>query len=326
MQTEVRRSSFRSAPRGSVLARSVSCMRIRPFQWLVPLLLCPACRKPASPEALPWCQSCWESRVLCPPLCSECGGIGCPPQGACLRPWLRFADWLPERPNLICQYLLVGPGYRLLRSWKTRPGELSQKRILGSIEPELFQALTLTEKTAWVPVPQSAKRSWQLGHHPARELAQTFAKLAGQGSLVPLLEIGQKNSSLTPARIGPHDTTQTAHPTRQAALSQPERLARRFGFSLHQDFALEPLPEHAIIVDDFLTTGSTALAAAWLLHQAGVRRIDFAFLGFRPDRLGPSQPEPALSGLTTLPERKLLQSAVDPASGSIPAREAPPLA
>jgi predicted amidophosphoribosyltransferase len=276
-------------------------MRIRPFQWLVPLLLCPACRKPASAGALPWCQSCWESRVLCPPICSECGGIGCPIDGQCLRPWLRFADWLPHCPTLICQYLLVGPGYRLLRSWKTRPGELSQRRILESLEPDLFQNLALTEKTAWVPVPQSAKRSWQLGHHPARELAHAFAALAG-GRPEALLAINAQGPAAAPL-------------PRQAALSQPERLARRFGFSLSHDAALEQLPDHAIVVDDFLTTGSTALAAAWLLHQAGVSRIDFAFLGFRPGRLDPLQPEPALSGSTTLPERKLPQSAVDPASG-----------
>jgi len=276
-------------------------MRIRPFQWLVSLLLCPACRKPASHEALPWCQSCWDSRVLCPPLCSECGGIGCPTDGPCLRPWLRFADWLPRRPKLSCQYLLVGPGYRLLRSWKTRPGGLTQNRVLGSLQGARLQSLSPTPETAWVPVPQSAKRSWQLRHHPARELGHAFAALAG----------GRPEALLAISNAGPG----AAPLPRQAALTQPERLARRFGFALSQAADPKRLPQHAIVVDDFLTTGSTALAAAWILHQAGVRRIDFAFLGFRPGRLDPLQPEPALSGSTTLPERKLLQSAVDPASG-----------
>ena len=280
-------------------------MRIRPFQWLVPLLLCPACRKPASHEALPWCQSCWDSRVPCPPPCSECGGIGCPVDGPCLRPWLRFADWLPRRPNLSCQYLLVGPGYRLLRSWKTRPGGLTQNRVLGSLQRARLQSLSPTPDSAWVPVPQSAKRSWQLGHHPARELANAFAALAG-GRPQALLAIGTAGPGAAPL-------------PRQAALTQPERLARRFGFTLSHDASLEHLPQHAIIVDDFLTTGSTALAAAWVLHQAGVEKIDFAFLGFRPGRLDPKQPEPGQTESTALPEQKLQPFAGDPASGSIPA-------
>lgn len=155
-----------------------------------------------------------------------------------------------------------------------------------------------------MPVPQSAKRSWQLGHHPARELAHAFAMLAG-GRSEAILALGAQDPRAAPL-------------PRQAALTQPERLARRFGFALSREADLERLPEHAIVVDDFLTTGSTALAAAWVLHQAGVEKIDFAFLGFRPGRLDPKQPELGPTESTALPERKLQPFAEDLASGSIP--------
>jgi predicted amidophosphoribosyltransferase len=232
------------------------------LQLLVPwLFACASCDNPASSASLPWCEVCRESLRSCPPICSFCASLDCAAQTHCLRPWRPFAPELPELPRIEARYLLVGPGYRLLRRWKTRPGRISSRRVLRSntsahLEPG---------SPVLVPVPQRWERSWRLGHQPALEVARALAQERNL-EVRPLLELDAGN------RREP----------RQATLGLQQRLGRQLKYRLKPEVSA---PRHAIVVDDFLTTGRTARSAAQALIRAGTERVDFFFLGFRPNLL-----------------------------------------
>ncbi len=227
------------------------------------LLRCPVCEGAPARECLPWCETCRSSLQRCPPLCPGCAGVGCPPVGPCSRPWRLFAPELPRPFRIEARYLLVGAGYRLLRDWKRRPGRSSSRFIL-SPDPSPTADWPLGETPVLVPVPQHRARSWRLGHHPAGAVAEWLGRQRGL-AVVPALELGPQ-----PGQAG----------TRQARLNREARLSQRFSFRLAQG---QPVPAHAVVVDDFLTTGLTARAAAQALRAAGTRRVDFYFLGFRPE-------------------------------------------
>lgn len=238
------------------------------------LLECVACRaSPATLAAAPLCATCAGSLGAAPPLCPACGDCRC--RGAssdCLRPWARQSDI----DSFHARYLLVGPAYDVLRSWKTSHGPALDRRVLN-LGSELLAALQgLAPLDAIVHVPQRAERSWRLGGSPTLKLARWLSRALSVAHC-PALRIAEPRA---PTR-------------RQAELGMMERLASRIE---HRFAPGTPLRQGArlLLVDDFMTSGRTLRAAASALRSHGAVEVHAFCLGIRPGLHG--APEPGTLG------------------------------
>jgi predicted amidophosphoribosyltransferase len=223
---------------------------------------CPGCREAApSPETLPLCADCAASLVASPALCAGCASPTC--GGACSRPWVAPG----AVASYSARYLMVGPGYRVLRRWKINSGTVFDRHVLNA-DARLrahFQSLQLTAVTQ---IPQALHRSWRLGSSPAEKIARWASRELG----VPQL------SALRPARAGRQFS-------RQAELGMSDRLRNRIHFDFNEDCQLPP-ESRLLLVDDFMTTGQTLRAAASVLRSRGASRVHVFTLGVRPLRSG----------------------------------------
>ena len=105
-----------------------------------------------------------------------------------------------------------------------------------------------------VPVPTTVKRVSQRGYNQAELLARSFSEGVGR----PLVRALQR------ARDG----------TTQVALHPSERRANVKGaFVPKPDLDRSLKGVHVVLVDDVLTTGSTAVAAAGALDEMGVSGV-----------------------------------------------------
>lgn len=112
-----------------------------------------------------------------------------------------------------------------------------------------------------IPVPLHRRRLRQRGHDQALGLARDWGRALGLPILV--------------------DTLRRERDTRpQTVLDAAGRRRNLDGaFRMHA-----ACPAHVALVDDVLTTGSTALAAAQALRAAGAERVDVWVVARAPDR------------------------------------------
>jgi ComF family protein len=125
----------------------------------------------------------------------------------------------------------------------------------------------LRDQAVLVPIPTTTERLRGRGYNQAHELANGVARRLR----MPVVE------ALIRTRSGPT----------QVALHPSERWANVRGAFAPRDGSLG-LPEgvHAILVDDVLTTGSTAAAAAAVLAGLGVSSVTLlTFARALPDRV-----------------------------------------
>lgn len=115
-----------------------------------------------------------------------------------------------------------------------------------------------------IPIPQNESRSLKRGHASAIEVARLFSKMLG----VPV----EQELKLKEIQI-----------EKQANLSEWERRHSE------NPFACNPLPSHLnniLLVDDFITTGSTLDKAANAIHAYHPEaRIHAGALGWKPRAL-----------------------------------------
>jgi predicted amidophosphoribosyltransferase len=240
------------------------------------LFRCPSCEQGTCARAFPYCATCAALLEPCPALCPSCASPLCPtdPGGACLRPWVGVSN--PALQSFSGQYLLLGPGYSVLKSWKVRHGWLANRVVLRG-PPRLGALLPPGAPAFIVPVPQRLRRAWRLGGSPARVIADWLSRW----SRIPVLEALQ-----------PAERPQGAR--RQGELCGPERLANRLAFASTPGLRLPPEAQ-LILVDDFLTTGHTLRSAAAALRSSqepGVGdtiSIHAFALGARPIRASTAQ-------------------------------------
>jgi ComF family protein len=125
--------------------------------------------------------------------------------------------------------------------------------LAGFFSHLMFESLYQLEvkPDCLIPVPMHRKRLQQRGFNQSLILTRLLAKT---------LQI-------------PYDFTscqKVKHTRPQAELEAKERQK-----NLHQAFSCTPLPhQHLAIIDDLLTTGSTASELAYTLKQAGAKRVD----------------------------------------------------
>lgn len=143
---------------------------------------------------------------------------------------------------------------KLIQSFKFQ-GDLAIGRVLSALMQNQIKALLTTSlPAAIIPIPLHHSRLRERGFNQSALLAVDLTKGLG----IPLLEnclLREKPS------------------TPQSELDAKSRKNNIRGvFSLHSQAA--SLPDHIVLVDDVMTTGSTLSEAAGVLLAGGVKRVD----------------------------------------------------
>jgi len=218
--------------------------------------------------------------VLLPPVCILCGAVGgmnkhrnrdlCP---ACQQslPWAgaqcvrcalplnamatealcgRCQTQPPAFEACLSPFRYQVPLDHLLLDLKFR-GRLAQARLLGELMTQWLASMVEIPPEQIVPVPLHVTRLRERGFNQAVELARPIARYFD----VPLNYHGVQRIRVTPP---------------QSDLSRKERLKNvRGAFEV-----VQPLNGRVVIVDDVMTTGSTAHELADALLSAGAEQVE----------------------------------------------------
>lgn len=218
---------------------------------------CVLCGSPGQLLSLDLCSGCDQDLLRNSHACLVCaepmGGVQSERArlkcGACLRRPPRF-------DCAVCPFLYTYPLDHMVRGLKYRD-RVVDGRVLGGLLATAIEtrgATVLPQRL--IPVPLAPRRFRERGFNQAMEIA---------GVLEHRLSIPVMTDLLERAR----DTAEQAGLDRRA-----RRKNIRGAFTLRQRPAGEPVPGHVALVDDVVTTGSTANEIARLLRRAGVERIE----------------------------------------------------
>ncbi len=231
------------------------------------MLYPPACAACAAPVGEPhaFCAACWARMpFIARPYCERLGlpfpfdlGPGAISPAAMADP-PAFG-----RARAVARY--DGPARELVHRLKYGD-RLDLARTMGGLMEQAGAEL-LHEADVLVPVPLHWWRLWRRRHNQAAVLAAELARRSGLPTATGLL-VRRK-------------------PTRpQVGLSRNERALNLQGAFVATSAAKPALAgRRVVLVDDVMTTGSTANAAARVLLRAGARRVDvltFAVVALAP--------------------------------------------
>lgn len=206
--------------------------------------ICPLCNQ-YHQHHLALCTTCLSSIIPLGFACSHCANplpnahfLLC---GACIKT-------PPYFDNTWVKYRFVEPLRSLIHEFKYQQG-LYLTKTLGSLMQESVPH-TQDLPDCLIPVPMHASRIKQRGFNQAALLAKYLSK---QLAIPCALNLCFKTRNTAP----------------QASLNSEERHK-----NLLNSFRVTPVPyAHVALVDDLLTTGSTANEIAKLLKKAGVKRV-----------------------------------------------------
>ena len=202
-------------------------------------LVCGPCRSRLKPAPWPRC-----------PRCHNPLGTGRAPDGECGE----CRAWPPCLTYARSAYLLRRPADALVHAlkyegWYELAAEMGRDMARLKLPPEVSAPGSVV-----VPVPTTVKRVSQRGYNQAELLSRSFSAAVR----MPLVE------ALHRPREG----------ATQVALHPSERRANvRGAFVPKPDLIRSLKGVHAVLVDDVLTTGSTAVAAAAALDEMGVSGV-----------------------------------------------------
>ncbi len=235
------------------------------------------------------CEECLSALLAAPAICAECLGFTCPP-GACARPWLavRGEDGRLRFDSVSAVYLSIGPGARVLKSWKTTPNP-SLARHLGRAVALGLARFAIGTPLFLIPVPQSARRRWELAGGSVLRLCGMIraARRNPDDRILDLLEIGSPRSP-----DGERGAQALSRGGGRYSRRSPirARAIESFGETTLLPGDLDAKPA-LVLVDDFLTSGATLRAAAAAAREGlatlgafggGNARLEVFVLGFRP--------------------------------------------
>ena len=208
--------------------------------------LCPACEIASGPKLCPACQTQVESIEDPCRWCAAPGGGRSPRCAACDNRGLTHI----HRVHVACVYR--GVVERLVSNAKAG-GRAPAGRALTNLLPDL----TDVNGAVVVPVPPSPGR--RNGPHLGTTLARAVAQRHG-------LEL-HRSLSLTRLAAEQHRLSQGARARNVADL-----------------FLSRPVPQRVVLVDDLITSGATASAAAAALRHAGAKEVVLVCVARTPHR------------------------------------------
>lgn len=201
--------------------------------------VCPLCREAGGPGL---CRTCADELPALPACCPLCGA---PAKADETCPSCQ-GDGLSKLDAVLAAYAYRGRMRQLIGDAKAG----ARAAAVSALAPLL--PLPITPVDAVVPVPPSP------GRRPGPHLATACARLAARHLGVPCLPL----------------LACTRHAGEQHNLSRVERARNVVGLFICQG---RP-PARVLLVDDILTSGATASAAATVLRTAGAKHITAAFL------------------------------------------------
>ncbi len=218
---------------------------------------CAACGRPLPPDGACFCAACRAALTADPhAVCPRCAGtVGpfVPLAGGCTR--CRDIPFQFESVLRLGPY--DGPLRELVLRMKHGSGE-GLAELLGLLwAEEAGPRLRALGATAVVPVPLHWRRRWARGYNQSEALARALAGRLG----IPCRPRCLRRVRHTPVQ------------TRQAPSERPR--------NVRDAFRARPgacSGQVVLLVDDVLTTGSTASEAARALRAAGAVRVDVAVL------------------------------------------------
>jgi ComF family protein len=156
----------------------------------------------------------------------------------------------PAFESCLSPFVYQAPLDHLLQRLKFN-GRLEQARLLGELMAEWLAEVVEVPPDQLIPVPLHAARLRERGFNQAVELARPIARRFG----LPLNVHGvRRNLATSP----------------QSDLSRKQRLKNiRGAFEV-----VQPVSGHVVIIDDVMTTGSTADELARTLLRAGAERVE----------------------------------------------------
>jgi len=220
------------------------------------LLFPPRCAACDAPEDSPFCPICAETLIPAPPGCSVCGV----PQDESLLPALKPRRCLHcrEQPPAFsfaaAPYLHGGALADAIHRLK-----YEQRDDLASALEVLFDACPVPKSDVVAPIPLHPRRLRHRGYDQARLLAAGAARRFGL-PMAPMLRRVRE----TGQQVG-RDRTARGRNVRGAFAPAAEVLGLR-----------------VCLIDDVLTTGATASAAAEALLSAGAARVEVRTLARAP--------------------------------------------
>jgi len=178
---------------------------------------------------------------IAPPLCERCGTPTAWPVRRC-------RECAGRRLAFSCARAAVhydDAVRAMVAAWKER----ALRRLAAAAVSIVVEIVPPPRAEAVTFVPPDPDRGLRRGHHPPRELAEQLARHWQLPLVAPLRR-----------RVG----------KRQRGLSRPERRRNVAGAFT----AKMGVPGSIALVDDVLTSGATANAAASALRKAGARRVE----------------------------------------------------
>ncbi len=199
------------------------------------------------------------------PICLRCGypgGTGRAPGAPCLE----CRDWPPVLRSARCAVVLTGPAGRLVHALKYGGWRELAPLMAGRMTHALRTSPGVPAAAVVVPVPTTRARRRRRGYNQAALLARELALSTGRPLREALVREGDQRT--------------------QVALHPDERRANvQRAFSVRAEARPELREAHVVLVDDVLTTGATALAAAGALGSGGAHAVSVvAFARSLPHR------------------------------------------
>ena len=206
------------------------------------------------------------ARLIAPPVCLLCGGAGQPtaePWGLdlcrhCQAACPRAGPEPPPFQTAFCLFLYQDPVDQIILRLKFQR-EVAAARVLGTLLAQGYLASGRALPECLVPLPLHPSRYRERGFCQTTLIATHAAKRLGSPS-------GRRLA------VRPGLLRRVRASRAQSSLAAAERSRNlRGAFACPRPVGL---PRHVALLDDVLTTGSTAQAAIAALRMAGVQRVD----------------------------------------------------